>query len=64
MTTKMKKIYENIKFVLIVLFGTDCILAAKLSMITGQMVYWWLAVACAIGMIIGICHRPTDSEES
>lgn len=58
MEQKWIKVFESIKFVLIVLLGTDCILAAKLSMMTGQMVYWILAVGCAIGMIYGVCQKP------
>ena len=60
MEQKWAKVYENVIFMLVILAGTDAILAMKVCMMTGQMVYWWIGLVCIIVVLKCVCRKPTD----
>lgn len=64
MEQKWKEIYENIIFMVAMLAGIDSILSIKVCMMTGQMVYWFLGIACFIVMMKCVCRKPTTDSES
>lgn len=60
MEQKWRKVFDDVRFMFVLLAGIDSVLAAKLSMMTGQTVYWILAVICAVSMIFGVCQKPNS----